>query len=84
MFYPLKIFKVNVKDLSLIISIALTFIPILINEATNIKYSLISKGFDFNLKNVFTRPHIFLITYINNIFERVDTLEKTLLMKAYE
>lgn len=83
-FYPLKIFKVNIKDLSLIISIALTFIPILINEATTIKYSLISKGFDFNLKNALTKPHIFLITYLNNLFDRVDALEKTLLMKAYE
>ena len=84
LFYPLKIFKINTKDLSLIISISLTFIPILINEATNIKYSLISKGFEFNIKNVLTRPHIFLITYINNIFDKVDALEKTLLMKAYE
>ena len=82
--YPLKLVKINIKDLSLIISISLTFIPILSNEATNIKNSLLSKGFKFNLKNVFTRPHIFLITYLNSIFDRVESLEKALLMKAYE
>ena len=84
MFYPLKIFKINIKNISLIISIALTFIPILIDEAKSIKNALIIKGFDFNLKNVLTKPHIFLITYINGIFDRTDELERTLIMKAYE
>lgn len=84
LFYPLKLFKVNIKNLSLIISIALTFIPILIKEASDIKYSLLSKGFSFNLKNVLTKPHIFLITYFNNIFDKVEALEKALLMKGYE
>ena len=84
LFYPLKLVKVNVKSISLIISIALTFIPIMANEATEIRKSLMSKGFNFNIKNVFTRPHIFLITYFNNIFNKVDELEKSLLMKGYE
>lgn len=84
LFYPLKVFKINIKNISLIISIALAFIPILINEAKDIKNSLISKGFSFSIKNVFTKPHIFLITYFNNIFDRIDELEKTLLMKGYE
>ncbi len=84
LFYPLKIFKINIKNLSLIISITLTFIPVLIDEAKNIKTSLLIKGFEFNIKNALTKPHIFLITYINGIFERTDELEKALIMKAYE
>jgi energy-coupling factor transport system permease protein len=84
LFYPLKLFKVNIKNLSLIISIAITFIPIMSNEASEIKKSLISKGFNFNIKNVFTKPHIFLVTYFNNLFNKVDELEKALLMKGYE
>ena len=84
LFYPLKLFKINIKDLSLIISISLTFIPILSDEALNIRYSLLSKGFDFSLKNVLTKPHIFLITYLNSLFDRIEALEKALLMKAYE
>lgn len=84
LFYPLKLFKINIKNISLIISISLAFIPILINEAKDIKNSLINKGFNFNIKNVITKPHIFLITYFNNIFDRIDELEKALIIKGYE
>lgn len=84
LFYPLKLLKIDIKSIPLIISIALTFIPIMTHEAIEIKKSLISKGFKFNIKNVFTKPHIFLITYFNNIFNKVDELEKSLLMKGYE
>ena len=38
---------------------------------------------DYSLSNVIKRPHIFLITYINGVFDRVDELEKTLMIKAY-
>lgn len=84
LFYPLKLLKVDIKKLSLIITISLSFIPILMDEAKKIKLALQSKGFEFNLKNVITKPHIFLITYLNNLFTRVDELEHTLIMKAYE
>lgn len=82
--YPLKIFKLDIKKASLIITISISFIPILSNEAKSIKDSLQSKGFEFNLKNIITKPHIYLITYLNNIFKLIDDLEKTLIMKAYE
>lgn len=81
--YPLKIFKVDINSLTLIITIALSFIPILIDEAKMIKFALKSKGFEFNLKNLVTKPHIYLITFLNNLFERMEELEKTLIMKAY-
>lgn len=81
---PLKLFKVDTKELSLIIAIALAFIPILSDEAKNIKMALLSKGIDFNLKNVITRPHIYLLTYFNNLFTRIDDLELSLKMKGYE
>lgn len=82
--YPLKIFKIDIRKISLIITIAISFIPILSNEAKNIKQALQSKGFSFSFKNVITRPHIYLITYLNNIFKLIDDLEKTLIMKSYE
>ena len=83
LFYPLKIFNINIDNLTLIISISLCFIPILIDEANMIKLSLRSKGFDFSFKNVIKRPHIYLITFLNNLFDRMDELEKSLIMKAY-
>lgn len=81
--YPLKVFKINIDSLTLIIAISLAFIPILINEANMIKLSLKSKGFDFKFSNLITRSHIYLITFLNNIFDRLDELEKSLIIKAY-
>lgn len=42
--FPFKIFGINPKDISLIINIAVTFIPILSNELSQIKYALKAKG----------------------------------------
>lgn len=81
--YPLKLFKADIKNLSLTITVALTFIPILSDEAKNIKLALLSKGLKFNLKNVLTRPHIFLLTYLNCIFKKVDDLELALKSKGF-
>ena len=72
LFYPLKIFKVDIDNLTLIISISLAFIPILSDEIRMIKLSLKSKGVKFNL-----------ITFLNNLFNRLDELEKALTIKAY-
>ena len=82
--YPLKIFKVDIRKLSLIISIAITFIPILLNEGRIMKLSLINKGYKFNLKNLLLRPHIFIMTYINNLFNKIDEIEKALSMKVFD
>ncbi len=81
--YPFKIFRVDIDSLTLIIAISLAFIPILIDEARMIKLSLRSKGFDFKFSNLITRPHIYLITFLNGIFDRLDELEKSLIIKAY-
>lgn len=81
--YPLKVFKIDIDSLTLMIAISLAFIPILINEASMIKLSLKSKGFDFKFSNLVTKPHIYLITFLNGIFDRVDELEKSLIIKAY-
>lgn len=81
--WPLKLFKIDVEQISLIITIAISFIPILIEESISIKHSLISKNFKFNLKNVFKQPHIFVLTFIKNIFERIEEMEKTFKAKAY-
>lgn len=81
--YPLKIFKINISELTLIIAIALSFIPIFTDELRMIKSSLKSKGFEFNLKNALTKPHIYTITFLNNLFDRVDELEKSLITKGF-
>ena len=77
---PLKLFRVNLKELELILTIALTFVPILSREAKIIKQSLRTKGFAFS----FTRPHIYLVAYINSMFDRIETVELALRAKGYE
>ena len=48
------------------------------------KLSLINKGYKFNLKNLLLRPHIFIMTYINNLFNKIDEIEKALSMKVFD
>lgn len=81
---PLKLFKINVSDIVLQILMSLTFIPILMNEAKEIKKSLQSKGFKFNFKNLFTKPHIFLMTFFNSLYYRINDIEKTMISKGFE
>lgn len=82
-FFPLKLFKIDIDSLTLIIAISIAFIPILIDELTMIKLSLRSKGIDFKFISIITKPHIYLMTFLNNLFDRLDELEKTLIIKAY-
>lgn len=83
LFYPLKLFQVDIDNLTLILAITLSFIPILMDEAMMIKYSLQSKGFDFKFHNLITKPHIYLITFLNSLFDRLNELEKCMIIKAY-
>ena len=64
------------KSLELVITISLSFIPILSKELINIKNSLKTKNFNLNIKNVLLKPHIFVVTYFTNLFRRVNEMEK--------
>ena len=48
-----------------------------------IKIALGVKGLAFNFKNLITRPHIYLITFLNGLFDRLDDLEKSLSLKGF-
>ena len=78
--FPLKIFGINPKDISLIISIAVTFIPILSNEFTQIKYALKAKGVQTNRINsikYIMKPLMY------GILKRTNELEYALKSKGY-
>ncbi len=77
---PLYIFKINVKNISLIISIALCMIPILKDELEQTKNSLKSKGYKFKLNNL----NLYIKPVIISILKRTDELEKTLIVKGYQ
>ena len=72
------------KDLTLIISISLCFIPIMIKEIGDIKKSLYTKNFSLNIKNVLTKGHLFVICFFTNLFKRINEMEKILISKGME
>lgn len=71
------------KELYIIISIAITFIPIMKEEILNIKKSLLIKGYQLNLINIIKKPHVLVITFFRNLFLRVSELEKTLIAAGF-
>ena len=72
------------KSIELVITISLSFIPILSKELINIKNSLKTKNFNFNIKNVLLKPHIFVVTYFTNLFRRVNEMEKVFISRGIE
>lgn len=76
---PLTILKINTQTVSLIISIGITFIPILINEIQKIRISLTSKGIKYNsIKNIFLMVKIL----IPNLLKKVNDIESSLIAKG--
>lgn len=81
--YPLKLFKVNTRNIGIIISIAITLIPILHQEIENIKYSLIGKGFNMSFLNQITHINYLMKPLFYSILRKVNEMESALLSKGY-
>ena len=79
---PLRVFEINTDKIVLIISVALTFIPVLISEGKVLRKALIMKGYRPSLKNAIFEPDLFVVPFFNNIFNKIETMEKALLMKG--
>lgn len=78
-FIPLKIFKINIDEISLIIQISIIFLPILTNEFHQIKYSLKSKHISiFSITGIMLCSKILL----NNTFKRINSIEHSLNSKG--
>jgi len=80
---PLKILKVNPKEIGVIVSIAVSFIPIIQKEMQNLKYSLESRGFRINIKNIITKPNYILIPLITGVIRKVVEIEQSMISKGY-
>lgn len=72
------------KSLELMISISLSFIPIMAKELQNIRVSLKTKNFPLNLINIIKKPHIFVITFFTNLFQRVNEMEKVFISRGID
>lgn len=71
------------KELYLIISISLSFIPILKDEILNIRKTLLIKNYPCTLINVIKNPKIFVVTFFSNLFNRVSELEKIIITSGF-
>lgn len=80
---PLKIFKINTRDIGVMVSISLSFIPILQKEIQNLKYSLISKGFNLNLKNLIKKPNYILVPLLTSVIKKTAEIEQSMISKGY-
>lgn len=82
--YPLKLLGVNPKDLGLLITIAISFIPILREELERIKYVLLVKGFKVNTINIIKNMNIVFKPLFVSIMERINEIEYSLRAKGYQ
>ncbi len=81
--FPLKIFKVNTRNIGIMVSIAIAFIPIFQREVQNLKYSLSAKGFKMNLKNFIKKPSLILMPIISSTIKKTTEIEQSMLAKGY-
>lgn len=80
---PLKIIKIDSKEIGIMLCIGIAFIPIIQREITQIKYSLNAKGFKINIINVIKKPNYILVPLITSVIKRVGEIENSLLSKGY-
>ncbi len=79
----LKIFKINTREIGIMISIAVAFVPILKDEGNKIKESLKSKGFNVNGINMIKNINLILVPLIVSILKRVQHIENAFKSKGY-
>lgn len=84
---PLRIIKVPVKDISLIMSISIQFIPIIFYDFERIRKAQITRGADLNnrktiLDKVKTYIPIIIPTFIS-VFRRADELSMAIEARGY-
>ncbi len=80
---PLKIIKINSREIGIIVCIGIAFIPIIQREIQEIKCSLKAKGYNINFKNIIKNPNYILIPLITGIIKRINDIEVSLLSKGF-
>lgn len=83
---PLRLIKVPVRDIAMIMSIALRFIPTLFNETNKIISAQKARGASFDTGNIFARIKAMvpvLVPLIVNSFDRADELAFAMDARCY-
>lgn len=81
--FPLKIFKINPRNIGIMVSISIAFIPIMQREMQNLKYSLNAKGFKCDLRNILGKPSVILLPLIVSILKKTDEIEQSMVSRGY-
>lgn len=79
LFYPLRVFKIDSKDVSLMVCISIAFLPVLRRDFSAIRMSLRSKGMRLSFKNF----KYFLKPFFIGILQRTNEISKAICVKAY-
>ncbi len=83
---PLKIIKVPVHEIAMMISIALRFIPILLDETDKIMKAQLSRGADFESKNIVKKVKALvpvLVPLFVSAFRRANDLAMAMESRCY-
>lgn len=83
---PLKVFKFPAHELSMMISIALRFIPTLFEEADKIRKAQMARGADFDTGNILEKAKSMiplLVPLFLNSFKRADDLSIAMVSRCY-
>ena len=84
--YPLKIFRIDVHEIALMMSIALRFIPTLLEEIDRIMKAQTSRGVDFKYgkyKDKLRALTSIIIPLFISCFQRADDLTEAMVVKGY-
>lgn len=85
-FAPLKVFKVPVHEVAMMISIALRFIPILLEETDKIMKAQLARGADFESGNIFRKAKALLpilVPLFVSAFRRAGDLAQAMEARCY-
>ena len=82
--YQLKIFKINPKEIGLMVTIALSFIPIMKAEFSQIKNVLKVKGIKPTKVNLLKKLNLIFRPFFVSILQRLNEIEMSLKAKGYQ
>ena len=84
--YPLRVFNISVSVLSLTISLAIRFIPIIFEQASKVLKSQCSRGLDFSgsIKEKCIKLVSVLVPIFSLSFKRTDQISDVLEMRLYK
>ena len=82
--YPLKIFKINPKEIGLMVTIALAFIPIMKAEFSQIKNVLKAKGIKPTKLNLLKNLNLIFRPFFVSVLQRLNEIELALKAKGYQ